>query len=455
MKWNPTLNTRCLQQNLGVSFFVLNTKYAIGYSGSSEARDAQIPDARLLNKDNHWVRASVDTVQAAMDNISADLGSRLTGSLVNAHGADSFPIAGYTYILIRKTTMDNCTAAMELYRMFSYLLEDDFSQSIVADTINTPLSDVVLNQVKRKVLHEMKCHGLSVPDMVAVATSIENGSYDAWKLPVIIVCALLGAALVMLAAFLLYVKYTQNRSALRNTFVIPLNVIETVTKSAGSLPTMSMTSSNPSKTITHDTMEWVASAGAGMVKVTSGEQFLVRKLCGHLLPETMQWSAKVALVRLKEKTSHPNVMKLVGISLHDNQWKLINPCPSKGRLQDVLHAGKYHLEAVFRYSILIDLAEGMIYLHKNGIIHGQLTSNSCYIDARWNVVVGDWEQYTLHQAQKVQFVAFENLYTEANSGTSKIFLLLELELYYPYPARLSGTDVSRTWHGERFSSCFD
>ena len=255
-------------------------------------------------------------------------------------------------------------------------------------------------------------------ELVAFASSIEDGSYDAWKLPVIIVCALLGAALVMLAAFSLYIKYTQNRSAIRNTFVIGLNIIETVTKSAGSLPTMSMNSSNPSKTSTHDTLEWAAGMGVGVIKVTGGEQFLVRKLCLHLLPDTMQWSTKVMLVRLKDKLSHANVMRLVGISFHDNKWKLINPCPSKGRLQDILHAGKYQLDAVFRYSILGDIMEGMTFLHKNGIVHGQLTSNSCYIDARWTVVVGDWEQRVLHHAQKVPFLAFENLYTEANAGKS-------------------------------------
>ncbi|OQV23658.1 putative Receptor-type guanylate cyclase gcy-5 [Hypsibius exemplaris] len=108
-------------------------------------------------------------------------------------------------------------------------------------------------------------------------------------------------------------------------------------------------------------------------------------------------------------------MKLIGVSFHDGKWKLINSCPSKGRLQDILHAGKYHLDAVFRYSILSDITEGIIFLHKNGIVHGQLTSNSCYIDARWTVVVGDWEQFVLHRAQKVQFFAFENLYAEANA----------------------------------------
>ena len=125
------------------------------------------------------------------------------------------------------------------------------------------------------------------------------------------------------------------------------------------------------------------------------------------------------LVRLKDKLAHANVMKLIGVSFHDAKWKIVTGCPTKGRLQDILHAGKYNLDMIFRHSILNDVAEGMIFLHKNGIVHGQLTSNSCYVDSRWNVIIGEWEQFSLHQAQKVEFVGFEGLYAEANAGKER------------------------------------
>ncbi|OQV23663.1 Retinal guanylyl cyclase 2 [Hypsibius exemplaris] len=416
-KWNLALNLHCAAQTRGLSSYLLNTKYSIGYVGSSEARDALLPDARLLNQDNNWVRPTVETTQAAMENVSTALGSRLTGSLVNAPGPRSYPIAGYTYIIIRKNTMQNCTTAMELYRMFSFLLENPLAQSIVIDQINAPLSVVVLRQVKQRALAEMTCGGVAVSDLVTTNMAIEDGSIDAWKLPVMVVGALLGAALLMMAVFYLYVQYTHNRSALRHTFIVALNVVDGATKSMGSVATMN--SNNSSKTQMIDTMDWATSAGAVVVKIKGGEHYLLRKMCFHLTPDMMQWSTKVAIVRLKEKLNHANLMKLVGISFHDGKWKLVTSCPNKGRLQDILQAGKYHLDSVFRYSILTDAAEGMIYLHKNGIVHGQLTSNSCYIDARWNVLIGDWEQFALHKAQRVQFVAFETEYSAIPGAPEK------------------------------------
>ena len=257
------------------------------------------------------------------------------------------------------------------------------------------------------------CLGSRVPDLVALAISIEDGSHDAWKIPVMIVCALIGLTLFMLLVFYLYVKYTHNQSALRGTYVVDLNVVESGAKSAG-LSELSLNSSYNSK------MDLQTSQGESIIKVNSGERLLARKLCAHLHPESMQWAAKVMLVKFKDRMTHQNVLRLVGLYFHENRWKLINACPSKGRLQDVLQAGRFHLDSVFRYSILTDIAEGMAFLHRNGIVHGQLTSNSCFIDARWNVVVGDWEQYALHQAQKMQFVAFEDRYTEANSGMNQL-----------------------------------
>lgn len=47
------------------------------------------------------------------------------------------------------------------------------------------------------------------------------------------------------------------------------------------------------------------------------------------------------------------------------------------------------------------------------MIHGQLTTNSIYIDTNWKTVVGDWEAYPLHEIEKAEFIAFEPAYDAA------------------------------------------
>lgn len=125
--------------------------------GPTDARDSNLPAARIQNREGTFVSPDVANVQAAMDVTSSNMGPRLTGSLVNALGIASYPISGYTYIVIRKTQMLNCTVAMELYRMFGYLLEDPLAASIMVDLLKAPLTATVLDQVKWHAFGEMRC----------------------------------------------------------------------------------------------------------------------------------------------------------------------------------------------------------------------------------------------------------------------------------------------------------
>lgn len=86
-----------------------------------------------------------------------------------------------------------------------------------------------------------------------------------------------------------------------------------------------------------------------------------------------------------------------------------------GRIRNLLRAGKLTLDHVFRFSVASDLAKGMSYLHRNHLIHGQLTINSVYVDRSWNVVVGDWEQNELHYNDDEEFIPFEAAYIEAHN----------------------------------------
>jgi hypothetical protein len=153
-------------------------------------------------------------IQAAMTAMSSDLGKRLTGSLADAPGAFSYPISGYTYYAIRKKSMRNCTLAVEMLRMFKYVMENPLAQSIVIDLFKAPLSSSVLQQVKKHVFDEMECRGSKVAQLLEITVAVEDGSYDAWKLPVTVVGALLAATFVMTLVFLGIIKYLENKTVL-------------------------------------------------------------------------------------------------------------------------------------------------------------------------------------------------------------------------------------------------
>jgi hypothetical protein len=260
-----------------------------------------------------------------MTAMSSDLGMRLTGSLANAPGSLSYPISGYTYFLIRKKGMQNCTLAVELLRMFKYVMEDPLVQSILTDFFKAPLSSSVLQQVKKHVFDEMECLGNKVAQLLEIATAVEDGSYDAWKLPVIIGVALFGAIIVMMLVFLGFLKYLEIRTVLRKSFIIDLLAADLSMPMKAS----SVTSIDYSQV---DTKEWTNSQldrNESVSKQASGD-YLVRKLCPHFQLDLMSWPIKVLLVRLMEKVIHANVSKFMGITFHAKVWSLITINPAKG-----------------------------------------------------------------------------------------------------------------------------
>jgi len=72
----------------------------------------------------------------------------------------------------------------------------------------------------------------------------------------------------------------------------------------------------------------------------------------------------------------------------------------------------------FRYLVCADIANGMAYLHRQNIIHGNLTidkchvtlechvtpgaTGKCHVDSRWNIKITDWEYSTLYDVIRHQ-----------------------------------------------------
>ena len=75
-----------------------------------------IVTATLINKAGYRVQASIQSLRAAMDHFAGDMTERLTSVLVDAGDRKAYPIAGYTYFIVRMSEMTNCDSAVELVR---------------------------------------------------------------------------------------------------------------------------------------------------------------------------------------------------------------------------------------------------------------------------------------------------------------------------------------------------
>jgi len=146
--------------NEGVANAIKGTPNTIGYIELSYALTTNTPFAFIQNKEGAFVEATLDSTKAAVQSYVASLpkgdGVWTNVSLVNAPGADSYPIASFSYLLLYKemSTDPNLdqAKAMALVDFISWAITDGQKTAEGLDYVPLPEGVVKLNQDTLKSL---------------------------------------------------------------------------------------------------------------------------------------------------------------------------------------------------------------------------------------------------------------------------------------------------------------
>jgi phosphate transport system substrate-binding protein len=115
----------------------------------------------MVNKAGQTVTASPDSTKSALGDFANAFTPQLTAVVVNAPGAGSWPIAGYTYIIIHQTNMTDCVKASKLVEYIHWVLTDPTATKRATALGYVPLPDPVLQQVLT-TLGKVTCNGQPV-----------------------------------------------------------------------------------------------------------------------------------------------------------------------------------------------------------------------------------------------------------------------------------------------------
>ncbi|HEV2146243.1 MAG TPA: phosphate ABC transporter substrate-binding protein PstS [Longimicrobiaceae bacterium] len=136
--------------NEGVAGQVKQTEGAIGYVELAYARQADLQTAAVQNRAGQFVQPSVEATTAAADGLAQKLGpeSDFRVSIVNPEGAQAYPIASWTYLLV-PPHMEDCARANALANVVRWSLTEggDAARKLHYAPLPEPVRDRVLQKL--------------------------------------------------------------------------------------------------------------------------------------------------------------------------------------------------------------------------------------------------------------------------------------------------------------------
>jgi len=134
--------------NEGVAGIVKNTPYSIGYVEISYAIQNNLDYAIVKNKDGYYVKPTIESITAAVEDKAKNMPDDYRVSIVNAGGKNSYSISGFTWILVYQKQKDPIRGE-KLVKFLKWALTD--GQKYCAELHYAPLPKNLVDKVLKTI----------------------------------------------------------------------------------------------------------------------------------------------------------------------------------------------------------------------------------------------------------------------------------------------------------------
>ncbi len=134
--------------NDGVAGLIKQTEGSIGYVELAYAVQNKIAYANMKNKEGKFIEATFGSVSAAAEGSSKNMPDDLRVSITDAAGKDSYPISGFTWLLVYQNMKDNAKAEA-LVKFLKWSMAK--GQSFATNLYYAPLPKAVIKMCEKKI----------------------------------------------------------------------------------------------------------------------------------------------------------------------------------------------------------------------------------------------------------------------------------------------------------------
>jgi phosphate transport system substrate-binding protein len=134
--------------NEGVAGQIKNVKNSIGYVELAYAHENKLPYASLKNASGSFVEPTIKSTSAAAAGAAKSMPADFRVSLVNQPGKDTYPIVGFTWLLVYQQ-QKNAANGKKLVEFLNWELKK--GQKMAADILYAPLPEKVVKMVEKTI----------------------------------------------------------------------------------------------------------------------------------------------------------------------------------------------------------------------------------------------------------------------------------------------------------------
>jgi len=210
----------------------------------------------------------------------------------------------------------------------------------------------------------------------------------------------------------------------------------------------------PKWLLTHDSIKLVKKIGEGAFGEVYMADFIApgseMQVAVKTMREEVSREARIKFMkeaRLMRKLQHPNIVKILGVAVHEHPIMIVIELCVGGSLLNHLRKNKNKLTSECKLRFCLEAASGLAYLEKQNFIHRDIAARNCLLSDKNELKISDFgmsddrKQFTDDKLNKVpvKWLAPETMQTKVYNNKTDVwsFGVLVYEIYAdgsePYP----------------------